>query len=183
MKITISGKAGSGKDAIAHLLAKKTGFKFYSIGDLRKQMAADKEMTLREFNELGEIEDFTDKDVDEYQVKLSRIGDDIIVSGRLSHAFIPDSFKVLTEADIVIRAVRLYRTKKENFTNLVEGIRKLEQREESDALRYFKYYSINPYDKTGFNLVIDTTITSPLEAVNLILEKLNLYNKNGLDPI
>lgn len=183
MKITISGKAGSGKDAIAHLLAKKTGFKLYSIGDLRKQMAADKEITLNELNELGEKEDFTDKDVDEYQVKLSRMEENIIVSGRLSHAFITDSFKVLTEADIVTRSVRLYRTKKENFNNLVEGIRKLEQREESDALRYFKHYSINPYDKTDFNLVIDTTVTSPIEAVNLILEKLNLYNQNDLGSV
>ena len=38
MKITISGKAGSGKSTIARGLAKKLELKHYSIGDLMRLM-------------------------------------------------------------------------------------------------------------------------------------------------
>ena len=35
MIITISGLPGSGKSTIGKMLAKKLGYKFYSMGDLR----------------------------------------------------------------------------------------------------------------------------------------------------
>ena len=47
MIIAISGKAGSGKSTIAELLAKKLKLKHYSIGNLMREMAKKKNISLR----------------------------------------------------------------------------------------------------------------------------------------
>ncbi|NIO22939.1 MAG: AAA family ATPase, partial [Candidatus Aenigmarchaeota archaeon] len=72
MIITIAGQAGSGKSSVAEFLAKRLGFKRYSMGDLRRKAAYERGMTLAEFNKLGEKDDFTDRFVDELQEKLGK---------------------------------------------------------------------------------------------------------------
>ena len=64
MIITISGKPGSGKSTVAKIIAAKLGLNKYSIGDLRGKMALDRGITIDELNEVGEKEDFTDKEAD-----------------------------------------------------------------------------------------------------------------------
>ncbi|MCX6741353.1 MAG: AAA family ATPase, partial [Candidatus Parcubacteria bacterium] len=46
MIITLSGKPGSGKTTVAKILAEKLGYKFYSTGDLRGQMAMKRGLTI-----------------------------------------------------------------------------------------------------------------------------------------
>ena len=72
MIITIGGQAGSGKSSVGELLAKRIGYRYWSMGDIRREMARKRGMTLREFNKLGEREDFTDKEVDEFQRELGK---------------------------------------------------------------------------------------------------------------
>ncbi len=108
MIITISGQAGSGKSTVARMLAKKLGFKHYSMGDLRRKMALKKGITLAELNKLGEKEDFTDKDVDEHQKRLGEKEDNFVIDGRTSFHFIPHSVKVYLKAGIKERAKRVF---------------------------------------------------------------------------
>ena len=70
MIITISGRAGSGKSTIGKLLAGKIGYRFYSIGSLRRELASKLGFTIQELNKLREEQDFTDKQVDDYQKAL-----------------------------------------------------------------------------------------------------------------
>ncbi len=91
--ISISGKAGSGKSTVSRLLAKNLGFRHYSMGDLRRKMAAGRGMTLAELNSLGEKEGFTDREVDEYQKKLGIKETNFVIDGRTSFHFIPHSVK------------------------------------------------------------------------------------------
>ena len=91
MIITIAGDPGSGKSTIARMLAAKLGLMYYSIGAKRRMMAEEREMTLEELNQLGEKEDFTDREVDEWQKKLGETRDGFIMEGRTSFFFIPNS--------------------------------------------------------------------------------------------
>ena len=52
MIIAISGKAGSGKSTVAKLLASKLRLRHYSIGDLMREMAKEKERQMLEYCKL-----------------------------------------------------------------------------------------------------------------------------------
>ncbi|MBI2473155.1 AAA family ATPase [Candidatus Uhrbacteria bacterium] len=84
MIITITGIPGAGKSTIAKVLSKKLNVPWYSVGDLRGKMAKERGLTIDELNHLGETQDFTDKEVDQYQEKLGKEQDGFIMDGRLS---------------------------------------------------------------------------------------------------
>src|SRR5512135_2381569 len=96
MIITITGTPGAGKTSVAKELAKRLGMKFYSVGAIRGQMAIDRGITIHELNAMG-----TESDViaDQKQKELGASGENLIIEGRLSWFFIPDSFKVLVTVD------------------------------------------------------------------------------------
>jgi cytidylate kinase len=170
MIITISGKAGSGKSTAAKLLAKRLGFEHYSVGDMRKRMALKRGMTLAELNRLGEKEDFTDREVDEYQGELGRREDNFVIDSRLGSYFIPNAVKIFITADVKERAKRVYKDERkvEHFHDLEETEKALEARDKSDRFRYKKYYNID-FKGGGFDLVIDSSNKKPGIIVDEIM--------------
>lgn len=171
MIITISGQAGSGKSSVAELLAKRLGFKHYSMGDLRRKAAYERGMTLAEFNKLGEKDDFTDRMVDELQENLGKKEDNFVVDGRTSFHFIPHSIKIYLHADLEARAKWVFRDerKEEKFNNLEECEGALVVRERSDNKRYKKYYGIDTTDRKNYDYWIDTTDLTVKQIVDRIL--------------
>lgn len=172
MIITISGQAGSGKSSVGKLLAKRLGYKHYSMGELRRKAAYERGITLAEFNKLGESEDFTDRFVDELQEKLGKKEDDIVVDGRTSFHFIPHSVKIYLHADLGVRAKRVFsdERKAEGFKTLEECKESLDERENSDDKRYRKYYEINVRGKKNYDYYIDTTGMTIEENVDKIID-------------
>jgi len=159
MIISISGQAGSGKSSVAKELAQSLSLKHYSMGDLRRKMAQDRNITLAELNELGEKRDFTDKQVDEYQKELARKENNFIIDGRLSYYFIPDSLKIFLKAHLRTRAERVYNDERteEKFRDIGDAIASLIEREKSDKTRYSQYYNIDCMNELQYDLVLDTT--------------------------
>ena len=94
MIITISGQAGSGKSTVASLVSKALHFKHYSIGDMRRKMAEERGLTLTQLNKLGETQDFTDREVDDFQRRIGQEEDDFAIDGRTSWYFIPHSIAI-----------------------------------------------------------------------------------------
>jgi len=160
MIITISGMPGSGKTTVGRILAERLRYKFYSMGDLRGKMAMERGLTIDQLNELGEKEDWTDREVDEYQKKLGKDEDNFIVDGWVSWKFIPHSFKVLLEVGHRTAAERVFRHQRpdEDRQAAVEGMqRMLEHRLKESGERYKKYYGIaNFLDRRHYDLVVDT---------------------------
>jgi len=64
MIITISGKAGSGKSTVAKQLAKKLNLKHYSIGDIMRKLAKEKNISLNELSKLAEKDKTIDLTLD-----------------------------------------------------------------------------------------------------------------------
>jgi cytidylate kinase len=172
MIISISGQAGSGKSSVAKELAQSLNLKHYSMGDLRRKMAQNRNITLAELNELGEKRDFTDKQVDEYQKELAKKENNFIVDGRLSYYFIPDSIKIFLKAHLRIRAERVYNDERdeEKFRDIGDAIASLIERENSDKSRYSKYYNLDCMNELQYDLVLDTTYLS-IEEVKLEVQK------------
>jgi CMP/dCMP kinase len=187
MILSISGVPGSGKTSAAQLLAKSLGMKFYSVGDLRGQMALDRGMTIDQLNALGENDPSTDNLADEYQRKLGETDDGFVIEGRLSWHFIPKSFKILLLCDPVEAAKRIYGSQKSattrrkdepEYEDIAHAQRELEHRMASDNLRYRKYYNLDYRDPKNFDLVVDTTtMKSAQETADRIAGELK---KRGL---
>lgn len=177
MIITISGTPGSGKSTVGKLLAKKLGFRYFSIGSMRRAMARERGLTLQQFNVLGERQAFTDREIDAWQAKLGRQRDRLVVEGRTSFHFIPHSVKVFLSVSMAEAARRIwhdraharrfeashtYRSPKE----LEHGLR---GRIASDTRRYRKYYRLNIFLKRHYDLWLDTSRDTPRQTLGRIM--------------
>lgn len=178
MIITISGTPGSGKGTVGRLLAKKLGYRFYSIGDMRRAMARERGLTLQQFNVLGEKHRFTDRSVDVWQKKLGRTRDNLVVEGRTSFFFIPHSVKFFIRADLLEAARRIFKDQShvrrfeasKKYTTPQELAHGLKHRIASDNRRYKKYYGLNIFLPKHYDLVIDTTRLTPRQVVSRLMK-------------
>lgn len=173
MIITISGKAGSGKSTIAKLLSEKLNLKHYSIGDLMRAMAAEKGLSLLEFNKLAEKDSSIDFELDNKLKELGKTKDNFVVDGRLASFFVPNAqVKVFLDADDEVRAQRILNDKRlhEKSKSLKEMIANIKKREESEKKRYQKYYGVSYMDKKLYNYAIDTSNMAPNEVADKIMK-------------
>ena len=181
MIITISGKAGSGKSTVAKEVAKKLGLKHYSIGDLMRQLAKEKKMSLNELSRLAEKDKSIDMELDKKTIEL-REEDNFVIDGRLTAYFLPYAgLKVFLDCDDEVRAERILKDRRsdEKSKSLKELVKKIRQREKSERKRNDKLYSVDYHDKKLYNLIIDTTNLGIKEAVDKIIkEAKNAETKN-----
>lgn len=174
MIITISGKAGSGKSTTAKELAKKLNLKHYSIGDLMRQIAKERGISLMELSKQAEKEPSIDRELDKKQIEL-RKKDNFVIDGRLTAFFIPNAgLKVFLDCDDKIRAERILKEgrKDEKSENINELMEKIKQREQSEKKRYREIYNVDYADKKLYNLIIDTTDIKASEVIKRIMNAL-----------
>lgn len=176
MIISISGMPGSGKSTVAKMLSARLGMKRYYVGGMRREIARSRGMTIEELNVLGEKEDWTDRQVDDFQRELGKKEDNFIIEGRTSFFLIPQSLKVFLNVDFPVGAKRIYDDVMSNKDKRNEGryktvgdaARAIRKRLESDIRRYKKYYRMDIYDLSHYDLVIDTTKLTPEEVADRI---------------
>ncbi len=173
MKISISGAVGSGKSTISRLLAEKLGYKHYSIGELMREMAKKRELSIMEFSDRAEVDPTIDEELDEEQKRIGKEEDNFIMDSRLGFRFIPDSYKIFFTVDLREAARRIYedKRKEETYENIEEAMEFLKKRMRSENIRYKEYYGIDFPKKEYFDIIIDTTNKKPEEIVKEILKK------------
>lgn len=175
MIITLSGYPGAGKSTVGKAVAKKLGWKYHSTGDLMSAMAEERGMAFQELTRLAEKDKSIDKELDGRQKKLGREQDNLIVDGRLSFFFIPTSFKVFLTVDSAVGAERVFKARrqdeKEN-TTLQATKDNIKKRIASEKKRYKKYYGIDCYDETHYDLVVDTTGKTAASVIDEIVGRI-----------
>jgi len=170
MQITIGGVPGAGKSKVGQMLAKELNYEFYSIGSIRRKLAAERGLTIDEFNNLPEN---TDELADNYQTKLGKEGDNFIVDGRLAFHFIPNSIKLFFDCDLHIAAERIFKSQRDSehkYETITESYNALKKRMQNDVERYQRHYQINCYEKKQFNHVIDTSNLSIDEVLKKVIK-------------
>ncbi|MBI2129626.1 cytidylate kinase family protein [Candidatus Woesearchaeota archaeon] len=174
MIITISGKPGSGKSTAGKLIAKKLKLKHYSVGDLRREIAKKHGLTIDELNKVGENEEWTDKEADDYQKELGLAEDNFIIDGWVSFYFIPNSIKIFLDVDLHEAARRIFKDQRpsEEHKNTVDEVFKMiKHRLEETTRRYEKHYGIKDFtDKKYYNLIINTTSLTIDQVADKILD-------------
>ena len=179
MIITISGSPGSGKSSVSRLLAKRLGFRHYSIGDLMRTLAEKRSVSLLELSRKAESDKSIDQELDRMQTELGEKQDNFIIDSRLGFHFIPDSIKIFLEVNEREAARRIFhhlrKEEKEN-TSLEKTLENIRRRKQSERLRYRKYYQLDCYQKSQYDLTLDTTNLTIEQTVERIMDFLK--NKN-----
>ncbi|MEI7498059.1 MAG: cytidylate kinase family protein [Candidatus Falkowbacteria bacterium] len=175
MIITVGGNAGSGKTTIGKQLAEKLGYKHYYMGGLRRARAAEMGLTIGEYNKLGETDPKTDFEVDDYQKELGQKEDNFVIEGRTSYFLIPNSVKIFLDANEQIAAERIFKeTRQANQRNegqpqtIADTLTQIQERKQSDSMRYQKYYNVNVFDPSQYDFVLDTSNLTANEAFNQV---------------
>lgn len=174
MIITISGKPGSGKSTVAKMLARKLGYRHYSMGDLRGKMALERGMNIDQLNALGEKDPSTDREIDARQEKLGMEEDNFVIDSRMGFHFIPHSLKIYLDISAKEAARRIFsdnanRPDERAYKSAAEAGAAQCKRVESDSKRYIKYYGVDCYDRSNYDVVIDTTKLRPGQVVEIII--------------
>jgi predicted cytidylate kinase len=176
MIITISGTPGSGKSTVGRMLARKLHYPRTDIGEIRRQIAKKRGLTLEQYTAMSETDQRYDRQVDEWQRRLGRTRKRYIVEGRLSWHFIPRSFKVFLYAAPTAGARRVWkdiklrrpRNEGRRLTSLARVAASLRRRMASDRQRYQGYYQINPFIRKHYDLWIDTSHLTPKEMFETV---------------
>ena len=183
MIVTISGRAGSGKSTIAKLIAEKLNLKHYSTGDLMRDIAKERGISLAELGKIAEKDKELDTQLDKRQEDLGKNEDNFVIDGRLSFHFIPDSIKIFLDINPEIAVERVYNDIKDN-KRLTEKdsqdkgsiAKNLQKREASETARYAKYYGLDCYDQKQYDLIIDTGNLSIEKIVDKALQFIKKRN-------
>lgn len=170
MIITLTGNAASGKSTVAKVLAKKLGLRHYSTGDFMRQMAEERGLTLAKFGVMAQGDSRIDKVIDKWSKNLGKTEEGFILDTRLGWYFIPKSIKIFLFVGRDEQARRLMLDKRvaEKFKDEKDAIKQIIKREQSERLRYKKYYNLDYMDKKHYDLWIDTTKSN----VELIVERI-----------
>ena len=173
MIITISGFPGSGKSTVAQMVADKLGYRHVGVGDIMRDMAQQRGMTILQISKLAESDKTVDLELDTRQKQLAKESK-LVVDSRLGFHFIPKSYKVFLDVSLEEAGKRIYNAKrhseKENLT-LEDTITNTKLRRASEILRYKKYYKLEPFKPENFDLVLDTTKLMPAQVAEKIIKK------------
>lgn len=176
--VSFNGQEGSGKSTIAKMVAERLGLPHYYMGQIYRDMAADRNMTLPEFRKICDADPNFDNKLDAYVVELSQKHANFIIESRTAWHFIPDSFKVYLKVDIDVAAERIFKALSETHNrsnedcklDTVEDIKKsILQRRVEDNKRYLALYGIDQDDEKNYDLIVDTTNLSAREVFSMVL--------------
>lgn len=180
--ITLAGPPGSGKTTASKKLAQQLGYDFFYSGDLFRAIVKERGYELQEGNIAAEQAKEIDHQVD---TRLRQIGadqDNLVIDSRMAWHWMPFSFKVYLDLDLEVAAQRIInemsqaRLKHEHVpTDPKEYAAILKQRLDSETRRYKSLYSADPYNRSNYDLVVDTSHIPPDQVVGQILEAYRVW--------
>ena len=172
MKITISGLPGSGTTTVAKIVSERLNLKLISAGEIFRQLAAQRGMTVEEFGKYAEEHQDIDTLIDRTQRELAEKEENAVVEGRLSGWMIKDAdLRVWIFADAEIRYQRIAKREQKDIA-IVRQETKF--REETEKRRYKKFYGINIDDWSIYDLIINSGNFSAEEVAEIIIKAAEL---------
>ena len=184
MHISLTGRLGSGKSTIAHVLNSVFGFQIYSTGAIHREIALKRKVSTLEMNQLMSQDLSYDHAIDDAVTKISvdRKNETIVFDSRMAWKFAVNSFKVFITVDPLVAATRVMtdsRGEEEVYTNVEEAKSKLIERGKLENERFKAIYGVDYLDYLNYNLVIDSTYAPPDEIAAIIYERYRDYCISG----
>lgn len=170
MNITITGLPCSGKSSIANYLAEKYGFKKINAGQIFRDEAEKRNLTLNELSEMCKIDFSIDRALDAKIAELGKEhkGKKVIFDSRMAWNFVPESFKVfitLDEDEMTKRLLMSDRKQTEKGQTTEQARKNLVDRWTSENCRYKTLYGVCNLEKEHFDY-ITTTKDKTIEEIS-----------------
>jgi CMP/dCMP kinase len=162
--ITIAGSPGSGKSSTAKALAASLGFRHFSSGDVFRQLAAERGLSIEAMNISAELQRDIDLRVDNLLQQMYRDEDRLVIDSRMAWHWMPQSFRVFLILDPATAAGRIFAQVRggdagrisEDAATVDEVRLSIERRATSEQKRYSALYGVNAIDPLNFDLVVNT---------------------------
>src|SRR5947207_6926071 len=182
--VVLNGDLGSGKTTVSRLLAQRLGIRRISIGDLYRDMAAQRGMTALQLNRHAELDDKIDHYIDQLQSDVAASGEPLIVDSRLAWHFFTDALKVHMIAEPTVAAHRVLARPADNvesYATVDEARTRLAVRSDSERMRFLTRYGVDKTRLRNYDLVCDSTSATPEQITERILAHLTTP-PTGLRP-
>ncbi len=159
--VAIAGPIGVGKSTVGRGLAERLGYRYISGGEMFREIARERGISVTEVNRLAEDDPGFDRELDRRQREAAHAAGDCVVESRLSGWMVDADLKVWLRAPVEVRAARVAgREGLDADTARADVV----ERERSEWARYKASYAIDVDDLSPYHLVIDTT-RWPAEAI------------------
>lgn len=175
MIITISGRHGAGKTSVAKKLAETLNYDFISVGNLQREIAVKKGMTIMELMEIGKKDKSIHIEMDRKTIEAGKTKKNLIMEGLIAFHFIPHSYKIFLDVDEDVGVKRIFESRRKEepkADTLEETKERLKKRLENVRESFQKYYKIYFLNPSHYNLIIDTTDLTIQKVINKILTEL-----------
>ncbi len=190
-KIAISGDLGSGKSVTSKYIAEKLGYQYISTGEIQRQMAREKGISVLEMNKLADINSEVDKKIDETLIQINKSDGGYILDSRLAWFFVSTSLKIYLRTNLEITINRILFDKKrtsELYASREIARTEIIERKASENARFLIEYGIDCGNLSNYDLVIETTSVMPPDIGDTIIwlsqqeSKEQLLSRNWVSP-
>ena len=160
--ITLAGSPGSGKSSTARAVAAALGFRHFSSGDLFRQLAVERGLSIEAMNISAEQQRDIDLQVDDLLQRMYRDEDRLVIDSRMAWHWMPQSFKIFLMLDPSTAAERIFAHLQaagrvsEEAASVEEVRRSIDVRTASEHSRYAALYAVNATDPLNFDVVVNT---------------------------
>jgi CMP/dCMP kinase len=170
LTLTVGGLPGTGTTTLCRLLERALQLPYIYAGQLFREEAAARGMTLAEFNALAAEDPSVDKELDLRQIELLR-GGGVILEGRLAgwlaQRYEIAAFKVWL---VCAEEERVRRLVQRDGDDPETQRRLMADREERERDRYARYYGADLTDLEIYDLVLDSTGIAPDALRDAVLQ-------------
>jgi cytidylate kinase len=172
--ITVSGPPGCGATTVCEGLSAALDCGYVSGGDIFRQLAADREMSLSQLiaktDETDEIDRALDQRLRTIAEKWGASNKPFILESRLA------GWLAGNRADLRIWLDAPDEVRVERTTDREEMEAEMRVREVSEAGRYRSYYGIDINDRSFYDLAVNTARWSPEATLEMILTAIEEYD-------
>jgi cytidylate kinase len=162
----VGGLHGTGKTTVARILANSLGLRYFSAGELFRQMAKERDLSLSEISRKASKKDDLDKLVDD-RTREEVEKDNVVVEGLLS-SWIAGKKANLRFYLYAPDDVRILRIAKRDNCSVEEARNATLFRENLERRRFKKFYAIDIDDYSTYDLTLNTALLSSEGNVRIL---------------
>jgi len=166
--ITVSGPHGTGKSTYAKALAEAFHLRYVCAGELFRDLAKQRGVTLEAFSKMAAEDPAVDKMIDERTKAEARAGG-VVIDAQLGGWMVKD----LADVKVLIVApdeVRFRRIAARDGVSFEEARKQTLARETFQRQRYEKYYGLDVTDLSIYDVKVDTGIYPIERAKSIVIE-------------